>query len=430
MAFKDWFRRGDKKGVTFVRNEMSYAEISALSAGGEPITPAGQNANSIIASALRWAMLNAVEPPIQLLNTAGKPVAAGPVFDLVTNPVGKLDREFRPHQTEHSIRQGLLACLMLDGNAFLWKHRNGGRLGAYQFLPLYSVSVEADPRVPGRIRGYRVNNNANLIPPEDICHIRLGVDPAQPFLGISPLKSCLRQVMADNMIAAYTSAILQKPTPGGVITPPQMAASQVQPETFTPDQCEMLRKSIDAQAGGKRAGSFLIFPRAVQFQKMDFSPKDLDIQIMAKIGEERITSAIGIPAMVLGIGAGLDRSTYANYEEARKAATEDFLVPMWELIETAITEQIVSEVGTGLSLHYDTSKVRALAENTDKLAQRAQRLFLSNLIDRARALEMIGEEFGPPDIGVYAWMLRPAGLGGGPVDMSKGRKAREAAEGV
>ena len=113
---------------------------------------------------------------------------------------------------------------------------------------------------------------------------------------------------------------------------------------------------------------------------------------------------IGLPAVVVGMGAGLDRATYANFKEARRVAFEEFLVPLWQDLADAWTEQLLPEFDQtlGRRVVYDTRSVMALRDDTDAQWRRAREAFAAGLIDRATARRMMGLAVDPGDDGVFA----------------------------
>jgi hypothetical protein len=112
---------------------------------------------------------------------------------------------------------------------------------------------------------------------------------------------------------------------------------------------------------------------------------------------------MGINPMVLGLGSGLERSTYSNYERAQQAAWEDGMVPLLRTLADAITADLLPEypeTQEGDFVQYDLETVRALADDLAAEAERAERLYKAGIIDRAEAKRIAGLEAVPEDTGV------------------------------
>jgi phage portal protein BeeE len=90
--------------------------------------------------------------------------------------------------------------------------------------------------------------------------------------------------------------------------------------------------------------------------------------MLHRIPEERIAAVMGVPAIIAGLGAGLERSTYSNFREAREMFTEAKLVPMWRMdgskLNTSLKPDFTSD--EAVYIDYDLSDVRALQEDMDK----------------------------------------------------------------
>jgi phage portal protein BeeE len=108
--------------------------------------------------------------------------------------------------------------------------------------------------------------------------------------------------------------------------------------------------------------------------------------------------------MVLGLGAGLDRSTYSNYEAAQQAAWEDGMIPTLRALSETLTVQLLPDFTEDPReyLAFDYEKVRALADDVNALAVRSERLYRSGIIDRAQAKRLVGIEPNPDDEGVLS----------------------------
>ena len=105
--------------------------------------------------------------------------------------------------------------------------------------------------------------------------------------------------------------------------------------------------------------------------------------------------------MVLGLGSGLERSTYSNYEFAQQAAWEDGMIPTLRVIADTLTQNLLPDFGdTGGYIAYNYDNVRALADDYDAMAVRAERLFKAGIIDRAQSKRMVGIEPDTKDEGV------------------------------
>jgi len=103
---------------------------------------------------------------------------------------------------------------------------------------------------------------------------------------------------------------------------------------------------------------------------------------------------------VLNFGSGLERSTYANYEQAQECAWENFIVPSCRIFDDCLTKfLLVPDFAGGVSLQVgrDYSKVPALQEDEDAKAKRHIDLYSGGVIMRSEARAAMGFETTPED---------------------------------
>jgi len=103
----------------------------------------------------------------------------------------------------------------------------------------------------------------------------------------------------------------------------------------------------------------------------------------------------GIAAIVASFGSGLDRSTFANFSEAREASYEEALIPTQNDFAAVLKKhglsEFVSDV-TPFKVDFDLSEVRVLQEDQNKLWDRGLAALNKGGITRRKFLEMIGEK--------------------------------------
>jgi hypothetical protein len=111
----------------------------------------------------------------------------------------------------------------------------------------------------------------------------------------------------------------------------------------------------------------------------------MDLSALHNLAEERVTTALGIPAAVVGFGSGLEEAhTNATYRELREQAWEAKLIPDGRLLGGDVREQLLPEFVSGAALDrtefgFDLSKVRALQDDENKKAERWKNLVTSRI---------------------------------------------------
>lgn len=202
----------------------------------------------------------------------------------------------------------------VSGNAYWLKLRDvGGRPAELWWVPSFLMTPKGDERTFITHYEYRVDGQMVEIQPEEVVHFRHGIDPENPRLGRSPLASVLREVFTDDEAATYTAALLRN---GGV---PGVVISPDYDEPIAAEDADATKEYINTQFTGDRRGAPLVMSGRTKVEQFGFSPDQLNLKDLRRVPEERVTAVLGVPAMVAGLGAGLDRSTFTNMGEARQA---------------------------------------------------------------------------------------------------------------
>jgi HK97 family phage portal protein len=256
---------------------------------------------------------------------------------------------------------------------------------------------------------YTVNGLEVVIPLADVVHFRDGIDPAQERLGRSRLASLLREVVSDNQATAYEAALLKNFGVPGVVIAPGDAMG-----TFDQTQQESLRAQWQARTGGEARGKPLVFSSPVSIQQLSLSPEALALDNLRTVSEDRISAALRLPPQVTGLTSGGKRQTFANYEQARRAAYQDCILPIGRRFARTLQAQLLPDLGNPdrERVAWDYSTIAALAEDRESLTRRAAVGYRAGILQRGEARESLGYASGPEDA-VYAQAGQGQGQGQG-----------------
>lgn len=261
------------------------------------------------------------------------------------------------------------------GNAYWLKNRNRatGFPEELYWLPSWMVRPESDSAselITHYV--YTVDGVELRIEPERIVHFRYGSDPENPRLGYSPLQAVIREVYTDDEAANFTATLLRNMGVPGIIVSPDIEG-EGGGAAITELEAEAVKDHIRSSFTGDKRGDVAVLTGRTKLQQFGFSPEELILRELRRIPEERVTSATGIPAIVVGLGAGLDRSTFSNMSEAREAAYEAGLIPMQKILAEEVRFQLLADFVDDPHewlFGFDLSKVRVLQEDLYRQAQR------------------------------------------------------------
>lgn len=323
--------------------------------------------------------------------------------NVLVHPMSELWKEPNVYFTGEQHSMVLALSWLLDGNCYFYKARDlTGQVKELWYLPHYLIEPQwnfndRDMFITHYL--YSVNGQEEHIPVEDLVHLRNGIDPSNPRKGLSPVAPILREVFTDNEGANFSAQIMKNLGIPGVIMAPASDIAQIDP-----DSRKEMRENFVREYSGDGRGKLLVTSRKIDVHQLSFNPKDMNTIDTRYISEERWSALTGIPAIVLGFGAGLRRSTFANFAEAREAAYESFLLPTMRIIAPQLKKQLLPEFDQDMTrrVAYDIANLAVLQEDRNKLSERIREEFKADLITREQALLETGRKPQPGDEVYYS----------------------------
>jgi len=364
--------------------------------------------NSIIMACVNWATRSFHEADLQVQTLAAEgwsEVPDHPALHLLKNP----NKDYG----QSVMWAGLIASIMLGGNSYTYMDLDGfGVPRGLFFMPYFQTNPRWDDRGQDYITDYafRANSQVYSFKPRNVLHVRQGLDMVNYRKGASPLQPVLREVCTDNEASTAACAVMRNlGMPGLSFVPEPLADGS----DLTPDQKTKLRDMAREKFTGDRRGEFFIAPVPGKLESFGFSPEQLVFDKIRRLPEERITACYGIPAVVVGLGAGLERSTFANFKEAREAAYESFMSPLWTSVAEQLTNQLLTAFGEDPNttrFHFDTKNVKALAENTDDIHGRVREDYKAGIITLEEAREILHYQKRNENLGKGQFYQQPSAV--------------------
>jgi HK97 family phage portal protein len=353
--------------------------------------------NGIVASAIDWYIRNFPQATVKYYRPVdsqqAEPVEDHPVIALMAQP--------DPMVMGSLFWSWVIQDYKLFGNTYLRKIRSTTRgvVTALQFLPQDMVRPVGNGINPLTHYVYTTDGRSFDIPVSDIIHIRYGREPSDIRLGRSPVTAVLREIATDNTASTTAWGLLANGAMPSLIVGPDAKDQTVD---ISMDDARQVKRQLHEDLSGDGSGGIVVMTGAYKMDRVSLTPSELALDSVRRVPEERICSALGLNPMVLGLGAGLERSTYNNFERAQQAAWEDGMVPLLRVLADAITADLLPEypeTQQGDFVQYDLEGVRALADDLSAEADRAEKLYKAGIIDRAEAKRIAGLEAVPQDEG-------------------------------
>jgi HK97 family phage portal protein len=342
--------------------------------------------SSLIMAAVRWTGNAITEPMLEVKESKEK----GDSSVVTNHPLVKLLNNPNSYYGSSTLWKAFSLSWIVDGNVYFYKLRNKFNqviglvyIPHWMLIPRHPLN---DKTIYVSYYEYRVDGELFQVAPEDIVHFRNGTDPYNVRRGLSPVGSLLREIYADNETSNY-SALLMKNSgvPPYVIVPKEGVV--IDDPTREQVKAELVRRS-----SGDERGKPLFLTGSLEIKELGFEPRKMDLKSLRRLPEERVASVLGIPGMVLGFGAHLERSTYSNYQQAAEMAYQSFLTPLWKDIERDLTKQLLPDFEKNESRYvaHDLSGVQALQEDANKRAERFAKLYSFGIAKRSEARSAVG----------------------------------------
>jgi len=348
--------------------------------------------NSAVAACVHWFMRVFPEAPL-FVETVDE--NGNTQYDYDNKAVNLLKN---PNQfySGSILLMGVITDYLTTGNAYITKIKNASG----QTIELwYTPSKLIQPRAPKDTTTeyvtyyeYKPFGQSIRLEVDDVIHFRYGIDPENVRKGLSPLGSVLREIFTDDEAANYSASLLKNMGVAGLFMTPRESLSGLSREA-----AETMKRKFKERFTGDRRGEPFVSNMPLDIMKLSFSPSEMNLRDVRRIPEERVASVLGIPAIVAGLGAGLDRATFSNMSEAREMAYESGVIPLQRLIATDLTTQFLNEFQEMGQFAFDNRMIRVLQDDQVSNANRITNLYKSGIITRAEARQQSGLSYEETD---------------------------------
>lgn len=345
--------------------------------------------NGTVALGLKWIGDNYTRPTMRVsrLGRSGeyRPLPRHPLVDLMRRP--------NPYYTGRTMAKAMSLSIEAAGEAFLIKVRGKGTGRPVQLWwhPHWAIAPCWPADGSSYIDRYevRIDGVPHYLPPSEVIHIRDGLDPRNERLGLSTLKAQLRAIVADNESDGYTASVLRN------LGVPGLVISMKGGTRLTDAQAERAKEKFrDMHTGENRGDPILVDEASVTM--LGFTPEQLRLEKIPQQLQARILAAMGVSPMVLGLPD--PNKTYSNLAEARRAAWENCLVPLQDLVADTLRYSLLPDFGDDPAttcIEFDYTHVESLQEAQELKSSRLREEWKAGIIRLNEARAALGYETDP-----------------------------------
>lgn len=289
-----------------------------------------------------------------------------------------------------SLWAGTIFSYLTDGNAYWIKLRNGyGRPGELWYAPHWTMEPKGSQDGSRFITHYEYRPGGGAVVEydvSDIVHFRHGINPRNPRKGLSPLEGVIREVFMDHESSNFVSSLLKNMGVPGMVVSPKTGG------VVASDDVEATKVWLKQSFTGDRRGEALVMNAPTDVQPYGFNPQQMNMSEARDVAEERVCASLGIPAAVVGFGAGLQSTKVgATMAEMAKQAWRNGVMPVLRVFADELDRSLLPDFGRseGLNMWWDMSEVTALQEDRAQAATAWKTMIESGyaqLFDAAKAM--------------------------------------------
>lgn len=348
--------------------------------------------NGVVMACVCWIMRAFPEAILQVFRetTVAGEESAVQKGAVPNHPLTKALLEPNPFYVGDNLWQRVLFDRSLHGQGFIYKMRNySGKVISLWHIPQHRLIPQWDKDGKEFITHYQLIVDARWtrIETRDLVRFGFAADPERERMGMAAVGAGIREVASLNEGANYRGSILH-----GMGVPSHLLQSKDLNRPINQEQATYLHTLWEQRVSGNQRGRPLIPNFPLEATKLGFSPKELDIGPMQNWDADLVHALFGVSSMVTGISSGSEHKTYANYKEAREAATENALIPVWKQMGQELTQQLLYEYSTDKTekVEFDTSKVRSLQEDQTAIWGRVDKSIVSGWVQINEGRAIVG----------------------------------------
>lgn len=350
----------------------------------------GYSRNELVYACIEELATSAAEPRIAAYRRTPEGLErldAHPILDLLERP--------NPFTDRFTFWATVITHLAIAGNAYAEKVRS--RAGRVVELWLWRpdwVRVVPDPERFISHYVVQVGGQSYRVEPRDMVHFKTR-HPLDQFYGMPPLMVAAGRVDLDNYMRQFVRAFFENAgVPMGLLTVNRV---------LTEEQRRELQGRFRQEFGGPSGWHRLMVMEGAEAKfeamGMPLGQRGLVLPELDEITETRICMVFGVPPILVGSRLGLQRSTYANYREARASFWDETLVPLYKMLAARLNLSLVPDFAGVDEVQFDLSDVQALQEDRDAVHERARRNAQAGIWTIEEARLETGKEAEPDPAG-------------------------------
>ena len=322
---------------------------------------------SVVMAPVQWVQRSLPEARLTVRRTrrdgTREEIADHPMLALIQRP--------NAYYGDLALWAGTVFSYLVDGNGYWIKLRNAmGRPAELWWVPHWTMEPKGSEDGSVFIDRYEYRPGGGQVityDPADVVHFRHGINPLNPRKGLSPLDGVIREIFMDLESSNFVASLLRNMGMPGMVLSPKAGGA------VPANDVEATKAWLKQAFGGDRRGEPLVMGSPTDVYQYGFNPQQMNMSEARDIAEERVCALLGVPAAVVGFGAGLQSTKVgATMAELRKLAWQNGVLPVGRVLADELDRSVLQDFGNaaGLNAWWDTSDVQALQDDLVQAATR------------------------------------------------------------
>ena len=338
---------------------------------------------SVLTAPIMWVQRALPEATLAIRETS----ADGSIEDIEEHELLALIQTPNPFYGDIALWGATVLSFLIDGNAYWVKVRNAaGKPIQLWWVPWWMIEPKAPLDGSDFIEYYEylpgTGAGRMILDPEDVVHFRNGINPRNLMKGLSPIQGVIREIFTDLESSNFIASLLRNMGMPGVIISPKGGAMP------SPDDVEATKSWFNQAFGGDNRGKPMVMGAPTEVESFGFNPDQMNLSHGSNRAEERVCACIGIPAAIVGFGAGLEQTKVgATMEAMAKQAWQNGVLPLGRQLVDELQRSLLPDFqrsaqqrGRRFTIYWNTDDVTALQEDEDKQTDRKLKEFAAGAI--------------------------------------------------
>lgn len=279
---------------------------------------------------------------------------------LASHPLTDLWARPNPLMGNSRFIENIVSYLQIAGECFIVTSDSEGNPGGTnaRSIPEMLTFMRPDnvdynnPTDPLSDLTWKINGRNIHIPRESVLHLKW-FHPLDDNRGLSPIEVSRVSIEQSNLSRLWNKSLMKKAG-----RPSSILKSRVSPPKEVRDK--ILQRFRENIGGAANAGDVIFLTGDVEWEKAALTPEEMSWSEGQKMAGRDISVVQGTPPQLNG---DTEASTYANYQEARKALYQETVLPILTFIRDEFNVWLTPRYSNSISLDILKSEIDALQED-------------------------------------------------------------------